>query len=154
LLVLVLAPGAKTADIPVSAPDFNQAGFEALQDAVRAGERAAVQVGGENEAGGAIYRTTDGLYHYTRPVTQNLPTAVDYRVQLPRDAQFVALFHDHPGSSAGAACFSDSDIALARRLNKPMYVLVVVEHTILSYHDESVSVRDRSKYRGREQFSL
>jgi len=148
-MVSAVALGATP--LPLSAYDPAQAGISDLQDCARAALAAAVQVGGDDEAGGALFQSADGLCHYTIPVTQHIPTGVDYRVAVPRNSKMLALYHDHPGTAA-PHFFSAPDLNLANRMHLPMYVLVVREGVVMTYLDNR-PVRDPLTFRGHYEFS-
>ncbi len=109
--------------LPLSMSDPSLPCYATIQEAATEALRQAVVVGGEYEAGGAIYRHGP-LYCFTQPVTQKLAHAVDYRVGLVAPDKLVGLFHTHPANT-GSEYLSTSDIQLSKRMHMPLFVLVV-----------------------------
>jgi hypothetical protein len=117
--------------LPISLPDPSLECFATIEETIPAALQAAVDIGVAFEAGGAIYQHGT-LVCFTKPVTQHLPDAIDYRVGLVSGDHVLALFHTHPGASETEREFSYQDKTLARKLHLPMYVRVV--HANLTIH--------------------
>jgi hypothetical protein len=121
--------------LPLSMSDPSLPCYATVTEAASEGLRQAVVVGGEYEAGGAIYRHGP-LYCFTQPVTQGLAHAVDYRVGLVSPDKLIALFHTHPGKSVGVDRtdrFSPSDLMLANKMHCPMFVYVLELQRVIRY---------------------
>lgn len=109
--------------LPLSMSNPSLPCYASMQEAASEGLRQAVVVGGEYEAGGAIYRHGP-LYCFTMPVTEKIANSVDYRVGLVAPDKLVALFHTHPAGT-GSEHLSISDMQLSKYMHMPLFVLVV-----------------------------
>lgn len=80
--------------------------------------------GGFVEYGGLII-LRDGHYYYTTPVTQNNVDEVNYVYHHVDGQVAVAVYHIHPNRTQKDphySQFSDDDIKLVNRINRPSYV--------------------------------
>lgn len=101
--------------------------YESLNQAVLAAltEAQAAAKGRRGEAGGIIFQTEDGRYHYSRPENR-LSRGGDgnfrSKVAVPAGSRPVAVYHNHP-KQARDHLFSPADTETAIRLGLPSYII-------------------------------
>lgn len=116
---------------PMSSPIEGQLGYDSEASAAYSA-LAAVKPSSHNvEYAGAIYRTADGLYHYTQGV-RGEASSFKIRFAFPKSATVTALYHTHPGTTL-SRLFSPLDVETADRLNVHSYVGDLWTDTIIEY---------------------
>lgn len=120
--------------------DSSSKTFTAEQDAAHEALHLAAELSKEHEYGGVLIQC-GAEYRYTTPVTSNSPTDVWYDVRYPRECRVAAIYHAHPAQYAHnkvtlavdnqVRAHSKNDVATAKRLGVPSYIIVVATKEIL-----------------------
>jgi len=108
-------PVSRVTDSPVFATS-DQAALAALSIALE--KKPTI------EWGGVVFQLKDGGYVYSQPVTGGERETCAYRVETPRGARLVGIYHTHPQHEADDY-FSAADIKAATRLGIKSYIGVV-----------------------------
>jgi hypothetical protein len=81
------------------------------------------------EYAGIIYEDHNQFF-YTEPQTNNETAGFNLHVHMPKGAQFVAIYHTHPGSEETNKLFSPPDVAIAKKLNVHSYIGITELHLV------------------------
>jgi hypothetical protein len=119
---LLLASGSVlSTPLPVATVEPDAVCHQSLQDAAIAALLAAVAKSRRVEYGGAVFQRGPSCFVHSIPVTNNLPSRLEYKIRSVHGHRVVGIFHTHtPGRYANV--FSEGDIAVQRRLRMPSYV--------------------------------
>lgn len=109
----------------------DQCAYPTPDEAAIAAERAALPLSSHYEYGGAIYRTSAGLYAYTTPQTSHDAHHIEIRAKFA--GKLVAVYHTHPGLGDSNKEFSPDDKDVARTLRVPSYIGVVADQSVRRY---------------------
>lgn len=111
--------------------DFNQAGFDTMNDAAIAAETAAKSVSAYDEYAGAVI-LYNGKYFYTLPASNGRDDHFSVRLFFPQNAKIVALYHTHPAAPF-SEFFSPDDIDVANQMNVTSYVGDIKDGVVIQY---------------------
>lgn len=126
--ICVLPFAALAADPPVTALGASPA-HSTLDDAARAGVRAAFDVSIAFEAGGALLKCADG-YYFSDPVSAGLTHHLEFRASVPKGCAIAGMYHTHPSPAGDYARFSVADVRMVRALSLPSYIGVAADQNI------------------------
>ena len=115
-LSLLFAAFAVAARHPLATVEPTAACHDSPQAAAEAGLLAAAAKSRRVEYGGAVFQRDARCFVHSIPVTSNLPSQLEYRVQAAhRNMLLVGIYHTHtPGRYAHL--FSERDAAVQRQL--------------------------------------
>lgn len=111
----------------VLSPDLKQQMVAALMNVPRAPQEKA----------GILYKTEDGQYCWTLPVTTS-QDRFDIKAKMPPNATLAGIYHTHSvdgtkGVNKLDAQFSPEDVHVADQLKVPSYIKVLRNDRILGY---------------------
>lgn len=91
------------------------------------------------EAGGAVLLSPTGKYAFTQPVGQRDGGHFSAELQIPQGWKLASLYHNHPAGQQ-STMFSGDDIAQAKQLGIPSYILSHADNRIRRFDPTSSSV--------------
>ena len=77
----------------------------------------------DTEYVGAVLRTADGSYEFTQGHGKPGQDRVSFRIQRPKEARIVALWHTHGAHGPARSIFSPTDAELVRQTKLPFYLI-------------------------------
>lgn len=95
------------------------------------------------ESAGVIYKGPDGKYARSVATTQKLRDGFALKTQTQKGDSLAGIWHVHPGDDAEGQVFSPNDIAMAKQLNVPSYVLFQKDGSIRKYVPGKTSIYDQ-----------
>lgn len=121
-LTLLTGGESKAAALPVALVGSDANCYGSIEDAAVAGILAAAEISRRVEYGGAVFRRDAGCFVHSNPVTNHLPSQLNYRVRSAQGHMvLVGVFHTHtPGGHADV--FSEVDVDTQRRLGVPSFI--------------------------------
>jgi RHS repeat-associated protein len=122
--------------------DGPPAPFSTIEEAARAGLKAAVALGTKFEFAGAVIEVPGGFYA-TTPVTINDPN--NFAFSLEPGVKPVAIFHTHPANGFGAI-FSANDVSMAQLLRVSSFIGVISDNSIRVF--DPITMRPQFDRRG------
>lgn len=144
LLSGVAAAGNKSA---LSSVDASCHGFETLDSAAAAGLSIASVAGQEDhEYAGVIYKSADGSYCYTTPVSNGSDENFNIQAQIPTGSKLAGLFHTHPAFPESDQ-FSEADINVAKAMHLPSFIKIIASGEIKLFDPTGVRLASMRQLR-------
>lgn len=135
-----IASQSRASDVPVSAMEPGQQAYATASEAATAALAVSARLSRIVEYAGAVYYS-EGVYHYTIPVTTGKTAEFNVRLQVPRSA-LVALYHTHPTDAERdrSEYFSVVDVDVAKGMGLTSYIGVIKTGDVRAFdpkHDET-----------------
>lgn len=118
--------------VPLSGLDPTCHGYPTEVEAVEVALTAAASLSTTKEYAGVVYKSSDGVYCYTQPVTSGARDGFAIRVDFPPGAELAALYHTHP-KGLDSEQFSRDDIDFAHAVKKRSYIMSIASGHIRLY---------------------
>jgi hypothetical protein len=128
LVAFAVSTHASGANADGCAPIAFGAAHASLDELAARTLNALFDDGGRFESGG-FFIERNGVYHASRPVTQDARRTVNYCIVLPRDGRLAGIYHTHVTSSA----LSGPDRRNAERAGVPSYIGTIRDRSLWVY---------------------
>ena len=117
---------SQLADKDVGSYDSHESAAIAALAALRGGDKSV------ERGGGILYNPQSQKYAFTQPVGQLDGAHFSASIAVPHGWQLSALYHSHPAGQQ-STLFSDDDIAQAKQLKIPSYILAHYDDKIRAF---------------------